>query len=217
MAFEATRQVVMDQGRSLRRSHVAVVGARGSVGSLCARLVAREQPGRLVLVGSAMHAEELESLAAQLRDFCEVEVAADVNTVSDCDVIVAATSAARPALTGVSIRAGTIICDVARPFDTPSDIRARGDMTVIDGGLVELPDPNARFGLGNLQGLPDGIQLACLSETILLALEGESQDHGIGDDPPLEQVDRVLDYARRHGFRLADPVGRRCPLVRRAS
>jgi acetylornithine/succinyldiaminopimelate/putrescine aminotransferase/predicted amino acid dehydrogenase len=217
MAFEATRRVVTHQGRSLRRSHVAVVGARGSVGSLCARLVAREQPSRLVLVGSALHAEALSNLARQLRETCEVEVSLDVKRVAACDVVVAATSAARPALTGVPIRSGTIICDVARPFDTPPEIRARGDVTVIDGGLVALPDRTARFGVGNLQGLPDGIQLACLSETILLALEGESRDHGVGDDPPLEHVDRVLDYARRHGFHLADPVEDQCEPARRAS
>jgi acetylornithine/succinyldiaminopimelate/putrescine aminotransferase/predicted amino acid dehydrogenase len=217
MAFEATRRVVTHQGRSLRRSHVAVVGARGSVGSLCARLAAREQPSRLVLVGSALHVEALESLALQLRDFCEVEVSLDVSRVSGCDVIIAATSAARPALAGVPIRSGAIVCDVARPFDAPPELRARGDVTVIDGGLVELPERSARFGVGNLQGLPDGIQLACLSETILLALEGETRDHGIGDDPPLEQVDRVLDYAKRHGFHLADPIVDECPVALRAS
>lgn len=217
MAFEATRRVVTHQGRSIHRSRVAVVGARGSVGSLCARLAAREQPARLVLVGSTMHAEGLESLALQLRDFCEVEVSLDAKSASGCDVVIAATSAARPALTGVPIKPGTIVCDVARPFDAPPELRARGDVTVIDGGLVALPDGTARFGVGNLQGLPVGIQLACLSETILLALEGESQDHGIGDDPPLEQVNRVLGYARRHGFHLADPIVEECPRTRRAS
>jgi predicted amino acid dehydrogenase len=170
-----------------------------------------------MLVGSALHAEALGRLALELRDFCEVEVSLDVSGVSECDVVFAATSAARPALTGVPIRSGAIVCDVARPFDAPPELRARGDVTVIDGGLVELPGRSARFGVGNLQGLPDGVQLACLSETILLALEGESQDHGIGDEPPLEGVDRVLGYAKRHGFHLADPILDECPLTRRAS
>ena len=63
--------------------------------------------------------------------------------------------------------------------------------------------------MGNLQGLPDGVQLACVAETILLALEGETRDCGIGNDVPLAEVDRMLAIAERHGFRLA----RRCSMA----
>ena len=77
-------------------------------------------------------------------------------------------------------------------------------MTVIDGGLVALPEPTARFGAGNLQGLPDGVQLACLSETILLALAGETRDRGVGNDVSLAEVDQVMALAEVHGFRLAE-------------
>jgi predicted amino acid dehydrogenase len=77
---------------------------------------------------------------------------------------------------------------------------------VIDGGLVNLPDPRVRFGIGNVQGFPSGVQLACLSETLLLALAGESRDFSIGDDVPLADVDRVMDLAALHGFTLAEPL-----------
>jgi predicted amino acid dehydrogenase len=97
------------------------------------------------------------------------------------------------------------VCDVARPHDAPIELRRRGDVTVIDGGLVALPDPTARFGVGNLQGYPDGIQLACLSETIVLALAGETADRGIGDDIPVSEAERMLALAAQHGFSLAAP------------
>ena len=48
-------------------------------------------------------------------------------------------------------------------------------------GLVRLPDPEASFGPGNLVGLPPGTQLACLAETVLMALEG-SREHHVGRD-----------------------------------
>jgi predicted amino acid dehydrogenase len=95
---------------------------------------------------------------------------------------------------------------MSRDRPTPHRGCARADLTVIEGGRVALPDPAIRFGVGNLQNLPDGITLACLAETILLALEGESRDCGIGDDVALAEVDRVLALAARHGFRLAGSV-----------
>jgi predicted amino acid dehydrogenase len=120
-----------------------------------------------------------------------------------------------PVLDETPLRAGTIVCDLARPPDTSARLRARPDLFVFDGGLVALPDPGVRFGAGNLQGLPDGIQLACLAETILLALEGDGRDHGVGEAVPLAEVDALLALARRHGFRPVAPFCRR-PGARRA-
>ena len=117
----------------------------------------------------------------------------------------AATGAARPVLDGAPLAPGTVVCDVARPFDTSPALRARTDLTIIAGGLVQLPEPTARFGVGNLQGLPDGVQLACLSETILQALAGERRDRGVGDQVPLSEVDEVMALAERHGFTLFEP------------
>ena len=96
--------------------------------------------------------------------------------------------------------AGTIVCDVARPPDAPAALRARGDVTVIDGGLVRLPDQGIAFGPGNLQGLPPGVVLACLAETVLHALDGTAADTGVGYDVPVEEADRVTAMAARHGF-----------------
>ena len=96
--------------------------------------------------------------------------------VAGCDLVLSATGAARPVLDALPISPGTIVCDVARPPDAGPAVRGRADVTVIDGGLIALPDPRLTFGPGNLQGLPPGIALACLSETILHALEGTRVD-----------------------------------------
>jgi acetylornithine/succinyldiaminopimelate/putrescine aminotransferase/predicted amino acid dehydrogenase len=206
MAVKAVKRVAERRGLTLADLQVAVVGARGSVGALCARLLARERPRRLVLVGNPMSGVRgLKELAATL-DVRDVEVTVEPSRLSQCQVVVAATGALRPALEGAPISPGTIVCDVARPSDAPARLRARRDVTVIDGGLVALPDPTARFGPGSLQGLPDGVQLACLSESIVLALAGETRDRGIGDDVPLSDVDAVLELAERHGFALAEPA-----------
>jgi acetylornithine/succinyldiaminopimelate/putrescine aminotransferase/predicted amino acid dehydrogenase len=205
MAVEALAREVLRQGRDLSRSRIGVVGARGSVGALAAALLARWRPARLVLVGNpASPLEPLQALASRVRwDGGAAEATAELGALAACDVVLSASGAARPVLSGVDLAPGTIVCDVARPPDAPAELRSRPDLVVVEGGLVRLPDPTLSFGPGNLQGLPPGVVLACLAETILHALEGTRADTGVGDEVPVEQVDRVMAMARRHGFGLA--------------
>ncbi len=205
MAFAACRQAAELHGLDLSGAVVGIVGARGSVGGLCARLVARARPRRLLLIGNPANGNAgLESLRRELEWMPgAIDVTRDSRRLEECDLVITATGAGRPILDDVPLTPGTILCDVARPPDTSERLRARPDLFVFDGGLVALPDPAMRFGAGNLVGLPDGVQLACLSETVLLTLEGDRRDHGIGDDVPLAEVDYMMGLAERHGFRLA--------------
>jgi predicted amino acid dehydrogenase len=205
MAIAAVRRAAEAHNLLLSKAHVAIVGARGSVASLCARLIAREHPCRLTLIGNpGRESPGLTPLGNELRSSTtQIEITNDISILQHCDIVITATSAARPIINSLLIKPGTIICDVARPPDTSSALRHRSDIHFIEGGKVELPDPTIRFGAGNLNGLPSGVIFACLAETILLALEGKTCDHGIGYDLPLSEVDEMLGLAERHGFRLA--------------
>ena len=209
MAFAAVRRAADTHNLLLSEAQVAIVGARGSVAGLCARLMAREHPSRLILIGNpGRESPGLTSLGNELRSATtQVEITNDISILQHCDIVITATSAARPIIDSQLIKAGTIICDIARPPDTSSALRHRSDINFIEGGKVELPDPTLRFGAGNLNGLPSGVIFACLAETILLALEGETRDHSVGYDFSLSEVDKMLRLAERHGFRLA-PVSR---------
>jgi acetylornithine/succinyldiaminopimelate/putrescine aminotransferase/predicted amino acid dehydrogenase len=209
MAIAAVRRASEAHNLLLSKAHVAIVGARGSVASLCARLIAREHPCRLTLIGNpGRESPGLTSLGNELRSATtSVDITNDISILQYCNIVITATSAARPIIDSQLIKAGTIICDIARPPDTSSALRHRSDINFIEGGKVELPDPTIRFGAGNLNGLPSGVIFACLAETILLALEGKTCDHGIGYDLPLSEVDEMLGLAERHGFRLA-PVSK---------
>ncbi|HEV3257968.1 MAG TPA: hypothetical protein VG013_13865, partial [Gemmataceae bacterium] len=205
MAFAATRQLAEQRQGPLTNARVAVVGARGSVGSLCARLFARARPRRLLLVGNpATGTAYVRRLGRELDGgAAAVEVTTDLCRLGDCDIVVTATGAARPVLDEAPLAPGTIVCDIARPPDTATRLRTRRDVVVIEGGPVALPDPTTRFGAGNILGLPDGVQVACLAETILLALECTARHHGIGQGVGLAAVDAIMAIAERHGFRLA--------------
>jgi len=209
MAVEALCRQAQHAALDFARLRVGIVGARGSVGALCTRLLLLRRPAALVLVGNPQSSPQpLFDLATELQaqaPSASVHIAVErsLDALRSCQLIVTASGAGQPIVDDHHIAPGSIVCDVARPFDVSQAVRLRRDVTVFDGGLVALPDPSLRFGPGNIVGVPDGIQLACLSETILLALGDEPRDIGVGDSIPLGDAQHVAALARTHGFRLA--------------
>ncbi len=127
-----------------------------------------------------------------------VDIPADL---PDCDLVVAASNSPEYLIYPADLRSGGVVCDVARPADVAPEVyEQRDDVLVLEGGLVQYPD-NICFG-ANL-GYRDGVNLACLSETVLLALEGNCQDYSIGNILPLENVQYLRQLAQKHGFSLA--------------
>lgn len=122
-------------------------------------------------------------------------------TLPVCRLIVAASNSPEYLIYSHHLQPGAVVCDVARPADVAPEVcRERDDILVMEGGLVRYPD-DVCFG-PNL-GYRDGVNLACLSETVLLALEGDYNDHSIGTKLPLEAMEYFRQLAGRHGFGLA--------------
>lgn len=117
-----------------------------------------------------------------------------------CDMIIAASSSPDFVVYSRHLRPGAVICDVARPADVAPEVRERDDILVLEGGLVSYPEPIA-FG-PNL-GYRDGVNLGCLSETILLALEGDCRDYSIGSKLSLSTIEYFRSLGEKHGFALA--------------
>jgi predicted amino acid dehydrogenase len=71
---------------------------------------------------------------------------------------------------------------------------------VIEGGVVEVPgDVEFNFNFG----FPPKMAYACMSETMMLALEGRYESFTLGKDVSVEQVEEITRLARKHGFKLA--------------
>jgi hypothetical protein len=116
-------------------------------------------------------------------------------------IIVTATNAVLPFITGRHLRNEALVCNVSRPFNIAPDIcRERPDLRWVDGGLVQAPE-SARLGL-----LEDrdrrNVLLACAAETIVLALSGFRSKHLCGrlEIATVEQVGRL---AAKLGFSAA--------------
>jgi predicted amino acid dehydrogenase len=78
--------------------------------------------------------------------------------------------------------------------------RERHDVLVIEGGVVAVPgDVDFHFNFG----FPPQTAYACMSETMILALEGRYENFTLGKDVSVEQVREISRLALKHGFKLA--------------
>ena len=197
IAGAALEQAAQIRGFRLEAVTAAVVGATGSIGSACAKLVA-PLVGELILVGR--RETSLKKVAARIADAGtrNVRISTRIQDVRQADIVLSATSAAQPVILPEHLKRDAVVYDVALPPDvSPRVARERDDVLVIAGGMVNVPG-EVDFGFDF--GLPPGVAYACMAETMILALEGRYQSYSLGKDVQIERVREIADLARKHGF-----------------
>jgi predicted amino acid dehydrogenase len=202
--LEAAKRAVVRMGaHDLSRGKAMVVGATGSIGAVCARLLA-QAINDVVLV--SIEPEKLIDLKRRIQEEtpgASVTIATRTEDVlADCDLVVTATSAFGQRVIDIArCKPGAVICDVARPPDIGErEAALRPDVLVIESGEVLIPG-DVDFGYDI--GLPKGTSYACLAETALLAMEGRFEDYTLGRQIDTERVKEIFRLFRKHGFQLA--------------
>lgn len=203
IAVEAIREAARVMEIPLETATAAVVGATGTIGQVCAELLAGDV-ARLYLIGRRR--EKLEELRARLQAraglaHAEMVVSTSLDVLTDAELILTVTSAIHDVIRPEYLLPGSVVCDVARPRDVSAMVAAtRDDILVIDGGMVDVPGPvDFHFNFG----FPPGKAYACIAETIALALEGRFEDYTLGKSLMRERVDEIGAIAKKHGFRLS--------------
>jgi len=200
IAVQAIREAARLMDNPLRGATAAIVGASGTIGRVCAELLA-EDVARLYLIGR--REEPLVDLRKQLSGAgrCEFIVSTNLDVLAKSQLTLTVTSAIHDVINPEYLLPGSVVCDVARPRDVSAMVAAaRNDILVIDGGMVDVPGPvdfNFNFGF------PPGKAYACMAETIALALEGRFEDYTLGKHITRERVDEITEIAEKHGFRLS--------------
>jgi fatty aldehyde-generating acyl-ACP reductase len=188
-------------GIDVRQAQAAVIGATGSIGAACSRILAR-RAGALVL--AARTRERLEGLAARLRAAggAPVTVTTDfAQAAAAAEIVITVSAATEVLIQPEDLRPGAVVCDVARPRNVSRLVHERRrDVLVIDGGVIDVPGP-VNFGLDF--GFPAGTCEACMAETILLALERRYEDYTLGPEVEQAKVEEIHALMHRHGFRLS--------------
>jgi fatty aldehyde-generating acyl-ACP reductase len=208
VAVDAIREAAQAMEIPLNTATAAVVGATGTIGQVCAELLA-DDVERLYLIGRRQEAlEELQDrLTVRARTLragsaqAELIVSTKMDVLADAQLILTVTSAIHDVIRPEFLLPGSVVCDVARPRDVSAMVAAtRDDILVIDGGMVDVPGPaDFHFNFG----FPPGKAYACMAETIALALEGRFEDYTLGKHLTRERVEEIDAMAKKHGFRLS--------------
>ena len=198
-AVEGAKKAAALMGTDVSQATVAVMGATGSIGQVCVRLLAEQVPA-VTLIGRSE--PRLAELAASVDGKAEITYTTDPAAgLRGADIVITVTSAVDTVVPGEALKPGAVVCDVARPRDVSKKVaKERPDVLVIEGGAVEVPgDVDFHFNFG----FPPKTAYACMSETMILALEERYQSFTLGRDLSVEQVKEIAALAEKHGFKLA--------------
>lgn len=193
-AIEGTLLACEQVGVPMDEAVLAVVGATGAIGKTCAAMLAPKFQ-KTFLVGRDQARTE-----AIVPDVVRSVATTDLETLRQADAVVTVTSSDAEIILPQHLKPGAIVCDVARPRDVSVRVgRERPDVLVIEGGVVAVPG-DVEFGFDF--GFPPKTAYACMSETIMLALEGRAENFTIGKDVSTDQVEETWRMAAKHGFKL---------------
>ena len=183
-----------------------VLGATGSVGSICSQLLATAFED-IYLISRNM------AKLLTIKDAIEKEqatVRVHLSTKSDpyigeMDVIVSSRFHNVKHLDIMRVKPGCVITDITIPTNfTPELIAKRRDVLVITGGEILLPGTDIKM---NDIHLPPGVVYAAMAETIILALEGKLDSFTKGRETPWEKVKEIYKLGMKHGMNLSSISG----------
>ncbi len=198
-----------EMGVDASQATLAVIGATGSIGGACIELAA-ERVGKIVMV--ARNETRLRKFHAQKAP--ELPVPSSYTTdigaaVRQAQLVLTATSATQDVIEPEDLQTGAVVCELSLPHDVSRRVALeRPDVLVTEGGNMLLPgnprfervrEPGTEFDLN----LPPRTALACMSETMVLALEDRLEPFTLGRGIDVARVREMAAMAQRCGFELA--------------
>lgn len=200
-ALQGSMLAADKMGIDLGNANIAIIGASGSIGKACAQFLVN-QCKKMTLI--ARSEKRLEKVAQILREKSNTHIKYTTDIaegIKDADITITATSSAGNIIMAEHLKPGAVVCDVSLPHDVSRDVqKLRPDVLVIEGGVVRVPgdvDFNYDFGY------PKNVALACMAETMILALEGHFKDYSLGRGIKLNKVEEITKLAKKHGFEIA--------------
>ncbi|MBC8953038.1 aminotransferase class III-fold pyridoxal phosphate-dependent enzyme [Xenorhabdus sp. PB62.4] len=184
-----------------------VVNSQPVMGGLAKRVVdcLSSMPANF-LTGKAVGEAIDHYLNQHHADQSFVRISQNISDIEHCDVIVCAANASEAFIPVDKIKTGGIVCDISVPHNlSDDDLINRPDIQILRGGIVQTPyhdslDPRVRAYLG------EGQLYACMTETILLALEQYQGNFSYGNISARQVLD-IMALARKHQFTLSEIKG----------
>jgi predicted amino acid dehydrogenase len=194
----------------LAQATLVVIGATGSIGSACVELLGPHVAHIVLVARNETRLRHFHDDVAG-RHPCTFSHTTDVRAaVPQGQLVLTASSSTQEIVEPEDLRTGAVVCELSLPHDVGRRVaRERPDVLVTEGGNMRVPgnprfarvrEPGRDFDLG----LPPGTALACMSETMVLALEDRRECYTLGRGIDLAKVREIGALATRDGFTVAD-------------
>ena len=179
----------------IKKSTVAIVGAAGSIGSGCAKLLAKKSPRQVILVDlsnfNAVKAmKKLRDTIKEIDSNIKVEFSTKLMDIKTADIVISATNSPVSLISSKHLKPGAIIIDDAFPKNVNKGILdEREDIILLEGGIMQFPLDIDIYFSRNMPDLLDAPltrlisckeSYGCLAEAFTLALYNHQKNYGLG-------------------------------------
>lgn len=214
------QKLVRERNGRCGKIAVAIVGAAGSTGSFCSKLIAKRYAGlefssglELLLVDLPEKQKALEGLIEVLGRIAPqlaVSKSEVLGDIRNAEYVITVTNAPRSIIKSHHVRSGMVIIDDSQPRNTSPELLEEG-VWVIDV-LARVPGLDCPFDFGFSRAEP-GVTFTCLAETAMLAACEYCDDFSIGfiDISLMDQLENMIartcvEMAPLHSF--GKPLGK---------
>ncbi|MCS7243126.1 MAG: shikimate dehydrogenase [Candidatus Calescibacterium sp.] len=199
--------IILDKRKMNKKDlNIAVVGATGAIGKAITKLVVRDYKKVFAVARNKTRLNVLKNEIKADNIFVSTDILA---SCLNSDVVITATSNPSEIIFSRYLRHGAIVCDISMPHNTSEEvIKNRKDVTVIEGGVIELPsEPKFKKLFNDLSwndiiGFPENNVLACMAETIILTAEEKYENYSIGRNIDENKIMEISLLAKKHGFKV---------------
>lgn len=188
-------QIAKEVGLDILKSKIAIVGAAGSIGSGCAKLMSNRNPKELILIDTngfdiKRRLRELKNFIRKKYSSIKVETSFELNKLKRADLVIIATNSPSSIIKAEYLKKGAIVIDDAFPKNTSKDLlRERKDFILLEGGIMKLP---SSIDVYSSRNMPDLLDLpltraiscketyGCFAEILVLSLQNHIDNYGLG-------------------------------------
>ena len=197
--IEYLKELISKRNSDWDNVTVAIVGAAGSTGSLCAKIIASSDLKiSLILLDLEIKKKSLQKnhdilTQTQNNDHIKFSISTDLMDLRNVDYVITVTNASSAIIEPKHIRSGTVIIDDSQPRNTTPELIRHG-VWIIDV-LAKVPGLNCNFDFGFLNK-DSSLVFTCLAETAILASVEREGDFSIGY-VNIELIDELEHLVKR--------------------
>lgn len=189
---------------SLKESRLAIIGATGSIGTLCAKIMA-ERVSKITLIAPQL--DRLKKLKEEIVTISNcVDIATDIGVIKDHNIIILTTSSPFHLIDIHDLNSNTLVINISQPPNIGIDKdREVSGVIVVESGLVSSPtlkkvskvfDKNFPY----VKGIDSENIHACLAESIVLTFENRYENFSIGRNIAISKAYEIFHLGKKYGF-----------------